>query len=133
MWGVAVGSCPTLRAEREAEPSGGGGRRVLLTRTRHQAAADPADSCVVPATKLAYGVVDVSAADERSDEASTVFALLFLVVGLAAATIWLVALPLFDKPHRAAESCEMFVLTKAGVTKCVPESAPGTPAGLTED
>lgn len=82
----------------------------------------------MPAAKPVYGEVNVAFSNERSDEASTVIALLFLVTGLAAATLWLVALPLLDQPHRAAQTCEMFVLTKSGVTRCVPDTTPETPA-----
>ena len=106
---------------------------VHVTRTGHQPGLCPADSSNVPATKLAYGVMAVDASNDRSDEARTVIALLVLVVALAATTVWVVALPLFQTSHRTAETCEMFVLTRAGVTKCVPEPAIGTPARLTED
>ena len=80
----------------------------------------------MPAAKPVYGVLDV---EERADENRTVVALLLLVTGLAAATIWFVALPVFDKPSGAPQACESFVLTDDGVIRCVPESTLGTAAG----
>ena len=77
----------------------------------------------MPAAKPVYGVLDV---EERADENRTVVALMLLVTGLAAATIWFVALPVFDKPSGAPQACESFVLTDEGVIRCVPESTPGT-------
>ena len=56
----------------------------------------------MPAAKPVYGVLDVASANERTDENRTVVALLLLVTGLAAATIWFVALPLFDTAERRA-------------------------------
>jgi hypothetical protein len=76
-----------------------------------------------------YGVLDVVPADERSDQNRTVIALVLLVTVLAAATMWLVALPLFDRPASAPQACESFVLTDEGVIRCVPESTLGTAAG----
>jgi hypothetical protein len=58
--------------------------------------------------------------------ASSLLPLLILVVGLAAATVWFVALPALDKPP-AKRSCEVFVL-KSGSTRCVPEPVPGSRA-----
>ena len=83
----------------------------------------------MPAAKPVYGVLDVASARERSDESRTVIALLLLVTGLATATIWFVALPLFDTPQSAPQACESFVLTNEGVIRCVPESTLGTAAG----
>jgi hypothetical protein len=95
---------------------------------RHQADRGLAEASNVPAAKPLYGVLNVSVRNQRSDaEGRTVIALVFLVTGLAAATIWFVALPLFDTPHRAPQDCEAFVLTKSGVTKCIPEALPGEP------
>ena len=82
----------------------------------------------MPAAKPVYGVLDVASAKERSDENRTVIALVALVTGLAAATLWLVALPLFDNPHSAPQACESFVLTDDGVIRCVPESTLGSAA-----
>lgn len=53
--------------------------------------------------------------------------LLVLVIGLAVATIWFVALPALDKPARAERSCEVFVLA-SGSTRCVPQGKPGSRA-----
>ena len=79
----------------------------------------------MPAAKPLYGVLKVTDANQRSEvETRTVIALLILVAALAAATIGFVAVPLFDKPHRAPQDCQMFVLTKSGVTKCVAETTP---------
>ena len=52
--------------------------------------------------------------------------LLILVVGLAAATMWYVALPILEKesPRR---SCEVIVL-KSGLTRCVPSHIGGSKA-----
>ena len=83
----------------------------------------------MPAAKPVYGVLDVASATDRSDESRRVIALLFLVTGLAAATLWFVALPLFDTPPSAPQACESFVLTNDGVIRCVPESTLGTAAG----
>ena len=83
----------------------------------------------MPAAKPVYGVLDVASANEWADEYRTVVALLLLVTGLAAATIWFVALPLFDQPNGAPQACESFVLTDDGVIRCVPESTLGTAAG----
>ena len=82
----------------------------------------------MPAAKPVYGVLDVASAPGRSDESGTVIALLLLVSGLATATIWFVALPLFDTPQSAPQACESFVLTNEGVIRCVPESTLGAAA-----
>jgi hypothetical protein len=82
----------------------------------------------VPAAKPAYGDLDVASATERVGGNRTVVALLLLVTGLAAATIWFVALPLFATPDGAPQDCGSFVLTDDGVLRCVPESTPGTAA-----
>ena len=82
----------------------------------------------MPAAKPVYGVLAVDSANERTEESRTVVALLLLVTGLAAATMWFVALPLFDTPNGAPQACESFVLTDDGVIRCVPESTLGTAA-----
>lgn len=51
---------------------------------------------------------------------------MILVIGLAAAAIWFVALPALDSPP-AKRSCETFVL-KSGSTKCVLEPTLGSRA-----
>ena len=77
----------------------------------------------MPAAKPLYGVLNVTLANQRSeDETRNLIALLILVTTLAAATIGFVVVPLFDKPHRAPQDCPVFVLTKSGVTKRVPEA-----------
>jgi hypothetical protein len=80
----------------------------------------------VSAARPAYGVAGGAAASERPNVASSVLPLLILVIGLAAATIWFVALPALDKPH-AKRSCEVIVL-KQSSTRCVPKPTPGSPA-----
>ena len=80
----------------------------------------------MPAAKPVYGVLDVDSARERTEESRTVVALMLLVTGLAAATIWFVALPVLDRPSGAPQACESFVLTDDGVIRCVPESTLGT-------
>jgi hypothetical protein len=111
---IRLGSRPTQRV------------KACDPRTRHQADCGLAETSNVPAAKPLYGVLNVSVRNQRSDaEAGTVIALVFLVTALAAATIWFVALPLFDRPHRAPQDCRAFVLTKSGVTKCIPEATPG--------
>jgi hypothetical protein len=55
-----------------------------------------------------------------------VLALLILVIGLAIATIWFVALPAFGKPL-AKRSCEVVVL-ESGSTKCVAAPTPASRA-----
>jgi hypothetical protein len=59
--------------------------------------------------------------DGVSVERSSVLPLLVLVVGLAAATVWLVALPLLDRSPRAERPCEVYVMP-SGKVKCVPTS-----------
>ena len=79
----------------------------------------------VPAAKPLYGVVNVPFADRRAEEETrTVVALLMLVTVLAVATIWFVALPLFDEPASAPQDCKTFVLTKSGGIQCIPETTP---------
>ena len=79
----------------------------------------------MPAAKPLYGVVNVPFADRRAEEETrTVVALLMLVTVLAVATIWFVALPLFDEPASAPQDCKTFVLTKSGGIQCIPETTP---------
>ena len=76
------------------------------------------------AARHAYGLPSLAAGEERtSSERSAVVPLLILVAVLAAATTWLVVLPLLDRSPQAARPCEVFVL-RSGATKCVPNSAP---------
>jgi hypothetical protein len=67
-----------------------------------------------------YGAVNVDVGRARSDDSSTVIALLVLVIGLAAATIAFVAVPLVDEPRSTTEACGMLVVTNAGST-CISE------------
>ncbi len=73
----------------------------------------------------AYGLPDVAVASERSGGPSSVLPLLIIVIGLAAATIWFVALPVFHEPASVGRSCEVYVLP-SGTTKCVPYGKPGS-------
>ena len=79
----------------------------------------PAETSNVSAARHALPSVAV----ERSNEPSAVLPLLSVVIGLAAATTWFVALPILDKPQQVARTCEVFVL-KSGKTKCVPDRLP---------
>jgi hypothetical protein len=72
----------------------------------------------------AYGLPEVAVASERSGGPSSVIVLLIIVIGLAAATIWFVALPVFHKSV-GRPSCEVYVLP-SGTTKCVPYGKPGS-------
>ena len=73
----------------------------------------------------AYGLPEVAVASKRSGEPSSVLPLLMIVIGLAAATIWFVALPVLHKPASVGRSCEVYVLP-SGTTKCVPYPKPGS-------
>jgi len=68
----------------------------------------------------AYGLPEATLGNERSGAPSPLIPLLLLCVGLAAAAIWFVALPVLTKPAQAARTCEVIVL-KSGTTKCVHE------------
>ena len=76
-----------------------------------------------PSYGLSYGTADMDA-PTRSEWVSDVLPLLLLVIGLALATIWFVALPALET-QPAGRACEVFVL-ESGKTKCVPK--PGTRA-----
>ena len=86
----------------------------------------------MPAARPVYGALNTDIAKERSEEARTTIALMVLVSVLSVATLWFVALPLFDKPQRGPEACQMFVMTGAGVLRCVPETAVGAPTTRTD-
>jgi hypothetical protein len=73
----------------------------------------------------AYGLPEIAGASERSGGPSSVLPLLIIVIGLAAATIWYVALPVFHKPLSVGRSCEVYVMP-SGTTKCVPYPKPGS-------
>ena len=80
---------------------------------------------------------DVVVANERTSaagavapaakERSPVLPLLLLVIGLAAAAVWFVALPQLDKPATVQRSCEVIVL-KSGKTRCVANPKTGAKA-----
>lgn len=96
--------------------------RRLPTRTGHESTPGPAENHHVsaaarPSYGHAYATADVAAA-ARPGEPSNVLPLLVLVIGLAVATIWFVALPVLEK-QPAGRSCDVFVLA-SGTTKCVP-------------
>ena len=73
-----------------------------------------------------YGLPEV-AVERDGVDASPVFALLLVVIALAAATIWFVWLPLFDDSANTRRSCEVYVLP-SGITKCVPYWTPESAA-----
>jgi hypothetical protein len=75
----------------------------------------------VSAARHAYGAQGVAVAEERTSVASGMLPLLILVIGLAAATVWFVALPALDKP--AEQSCEV-VFLRSGTTRCVEKPVP---------
>ena len=79
----------------------------------------------VSAARHAYGVAGVEVDDERPSALRSVLQLLpllTLVVALAAATVWFVALPALAGPP-AERSCEV-VFLKSGKTKCVAQPKP---------
>ena len=78
----------------------------------------------------AYGLPEATLGNERSGGPSALIPLLLLCVGLAAAAIWFVALPVLTKPAQAAKTCEVIVL-KSGTTKCVHEAGPRKAAPAT--
>lgn len=69
------------------------------------------------AARPAYGVPDATVENDQPRLVSTALPLLLLVIGLAAASVWYVALPAFE-PEPAKRSCEVIVL-ESGSTKCV--------------
>ena len=74
-----------------------------------------------------YGVPDATAAGEYPRVPSAVLPLLLLFVGLAAATVWFVALPVLQSKPHATRACEVIVL-ESGTTKCVREPTRGSRA-----
>lgn len=72
----------------------------------------------------AYGLPEVAVAGTPR-EPSGLLPLLILVIGLAAATIWYVALPVLQTPASMRRSCEVYVMP-SGTTKCVPYLQPGS-------
>lgn len=73
----------------------------------------------------AYGLPEVAVGSEDVDGPSPMLPLLVVVIGLAAATIWFVWLPLIHEPANAGRSCEVYVMS-SGTTKCVPYGRPGS-------
>jgi hypothetical protein len=73
----------------------------------------------------AYGLPEVAVGRAGFDGPSPLFPLLIIVIGLAAATIWLVALPVYHPTANVGRSCEVYVLP-SGATKCVPYGKPGS-------
>ena len=71
----------------------------------------------------AYGLPEVAVAGQRSDGPSAVLPLLILVIGLAAATIWFVALPIYHPSATVGRSCEVYVMP-SGTTKSSPTRSP---------
>ena len=69
----------------------------------------------------------VGAVAPAQKERSPVLPLMILVVGLAAAAVWFVALPQLDKPATVQRSCEVIVL-KSGKTRCVANPETGSKA-----
>ena len=64
-------------------------------------------------------------------ERSPVLPLMALVIGLAAAATWFVALPQLDKPATVQRSCEVIVL-ESGKTRCVANPKTGSKAASTK-
>lgn len=75
-------------------------------------------------TTPAYGIPDPVVTNDDSGGVGGLLPLLILVVALAAATVWFVALPAL-KEGPAARSCEVVVL-ESGSPACVPEPARGS-------
>ena len=69
------------------------------------------------AARPSYGIPEV-VSERRSGELVNVIALLTLVVGLAVAAVWFVALPALDEPP-PGRSCEV-VVQRSGATRCIP-------------
>lgn len=71
-------------------------------------------------SQLAYGLPETLVDSGRRKAPSPIVPLLLLVLGLAGAMVWYVALPAFSTPARVERSCEVYVL-KSGATRCVPK------------
>jgi hypothetical protein len=93
----------------------------------HVATRRRADESSVSAGHV-HGLRDAAVGyDGVRRERSNVLPLFILVIGLAAATAWFVALPLLDRPQQAERGCEVFVLP-SGTVKCVPTAKAGSAA-----
>jgi hypothetical protein len=79
-------------------------------------------SDVVVANERASAVRAVAPAPK---ERSPFLPLLLLVIGLAAAAVWFVALPQLNKPATVQRSCEVIVL-KSGKNRCVANPKTGS-------
>ena len=85
----------------------------------------------------AHVASDVAVANQRTSAAGTVapaakelspvLPLLILVIGLAAAATWFVALPQLNKPATVQRSCEVIVL-ESGKSRCVGNPKTGSKA-----
>jgi hypothetical protein len=76
---------------------------------------------------LAYGLPEdivASTSSKTGRGAGSVVALVVLVLGLAAATVWFVALPALTATP-AGRACEV-VITKSGAPECVPGPTRGS-------
>ena len=76
---------------------------------------------------LAYGLPEDIVASHSSNSgrgAGSVVALVILVLSLAAATVWFVALPALNTTP-AGRACEV-VITKSGAPECVPHPTRGS-------
>lgn len=74
-----------------------------------------------------YGLPEAVVETEEPRAPSAALPLLLLVVALAAATVWFVALPALDRSSQPARSCEVVVL-RSGTTKCVRDPRRGLQA-----
>ena len=74
------------------------------------------------AARHAYGVPGADLVDESPKVRSAALPLLAIVIGLAAATVWFVGLPLLE-PAPAKRSCEV-VFLKSGTTRCIAAPTP---------
>jgi hypothetical protein len=72
-----------------------------------------------------YGSPETVVATQAPRAPSGALPLLILVIALAGATVWFVAVPALDKPVRSERSCEVIVL-ESGTTKCVRDPTRGS-------
>ena len=79
------------------------------------------------AARHAQGQPAPAAYEARTATRSPALPLLIMVLGLAIATIWFVALPMLDEPVHAKRTCEVIVLG-SGQTRCVTNPKTGTKA-----
>lgn len=95
---------------------------VLLMSTAEHAPEAWPDYIIVPETvsepvRRSFPVAH-AAAPPVSPGAGSVLAAMAIVLGLAAAAVWLVGIPLLTKPAPVHRGCEVIVL-QSGKTKCV--------------